>query len=202
MNSRGFTPAAYSSGERRRQGGITKAGHLQTRRALIDGAWAYRYPATVSRPLHRRLEKVPQPIQDMSWQAQVRLCKHYRPLLARGKNANQVVGAIARELRAFLWAIAQEVPLTPETETVERPQSIARGSDRASEEPRPRCGAALDGVKRLQQPLVPQRGRHPTDARKVGAHPRIAAGATVVYDWLRLCRWTKDQRTKNMQKHR
>jgi transposase len=113
MNYLGVTPSEYSTGERRRQGGITKTGNTHARRALIEGAWAYRYPAKVSRQLQLRLEKVPKPIQDLSWKAQVRLCKRYRQLIARGKNANQVVVAIARELRAFMWAIAQEVPLTP-----------------------------------------------------------------------------------------
>jgi len=56
---------------------------------------------------------VSKPIQDSSWQAQIRRCKRYRQLSARGKHANQVVVAIARELRACMWAIAQEVPLTP-----------------------------------------------------------------------------------------
>jgi len=52
MSSRGLTPTAYSSGERRRQGTIPTAGHTFARRALIEGAWAYRYPAKVSRHLH------------------------------------------------------------------------------------------------------------------------------------------------------
>jgi hypothetical protein len=43
----------------------------------------------------------------------VRLCKRYRKLLARGKHANQVVVAIARELVGFMWAIAKEVTVTP-----------------------------------------------------------------------------------------
>jgi transposase len=43
----------------------------------------------------------------------VRLCKRYRKLMARGKHANQVVVAIARELIAFMWAIAQELQVTP-----------------------------------------------------------------------------------------
>jgi transposase len=113
MSYLGLTPSEYSTGDRRRQGGITKAGNTHARRALVEGAWAYRYPAKVSRHLQLRLEKVPKPIQDLSWKAQVRLCKRYRQLSARGKNANQVVVAIARELSAFMWAIAQEVPLTP-----------------------------------------------------------------------------------------
>jgi transposase len=111
MSYLGLIPSEYSSGERRRQGGITKTGNTHARRALIEGAWAYRYPAKVSRHLQRRLEKLPKPLQDISWKAQVRLCKRYRKLTARGKHANQVVVAIARELIAFLWAIAQEVPI-------------------------------------------------------------------------------------------
>jgi transposase len=113
MSYLGLTPSEYSSGERRHQGGITKTGNTHARRALIEGAWAYRYPAKVSRHLHLRLETLPKPIQDISWKAQVRLCTRYRKLSARGKHANQVVVAIARELIAFMWAIAQEVPLTP-----------------------------------------------------------------------------------------
>jgi len=112
MNYLGLTPAEYSSGERRRQGGITKTGNSHARRALVEGAWAYRYPAKVSRHLQLRLEKLPKPIQDVSWKAQVRLCKRYRQLSARGKNPNQIVVAIARELSAFMWAIAQQVPVT------------------------------------------------------------------------------------------
>ena len=113
MNYLGFTPSEYSTGERRRQGGITKTGNSHARRALVEGAWASRSPAKVRRHLQRRLEKVSKPIQDISWKAQIRLCKRYRQLSARGKNANQVVVAIARELSAFMWAIAQEVALTP-----------------------------------------------------------------------------------------
>jgi transposase len=109
MSDLGLTPSEYSSGERRRQGGITKTGTTHARRALIEGAWAYRYPAKVSRHLQLRLEKRPKPVQDISWKAQVRLCKRYRQLNARGKHANQVVVAIARELVAFMWAIAQQV---------------------------------------------------------------------------------------------
>jgi transposase len=40
MNYLGLTPSEYSTGERRRQGGITKAGSTHARRALIEGAWA------------------------------------------------------------------------------------------------------------------------------------------------------------------
>ena len=112
MSYLGLTPSEYSSGERRRQGSITKAGNAFARRALIEGAWSYRYPAKVSRHLQWRLEQLPQAIQNIGWKAQVRLCKRFRYLTARGKHANQVVVAIAREMAAFIWAIAREVQMT------------------------------------------------------------------------------------------
>jgi transposase len=113
MKFLGLIPSEYSTGERRRQGSITKAGNTHARRALVEGAWAYRYPAKVSRHLQLRLEQQAKAIQDISWKAQVRLCKRYRQLIARGKHANQVVVAIARELIGFMWAIAKEVPVAP-----------------------------------------------------------------------------------------
>jgi transposase len=111
MSYLGLTPSEYSSGERRRQGTITKAGNTFARRALIEGAWSYQYPAKVSRHLQLRLEELPKAIQDIRWKAQVRLCKRFRQLTARGKHANQVIVAIAREMAAFVWAIAREVPI-------------------------------------------------------------------------------------------
>jgi transposase len=113
MKFLGLIPAEYSSGERRRQGPMTKAGNTHARRALVEGAWSYRYPAKVSRHRQLRLEQQPKAIQDISWKAQVRLCKRFRRLMARGKNANQVVVAIARELVGFMWAMAKQVPMTP-----------------------------------------------------------------------------------------
>jgi len=113
MNDLGLLPSAYSRGERRRQGAMTTAGNTHARRALVEGAWAYRYPAKVSRHLPLRLENQPKIIQDLSWQAQVRLCQRYRQLIARGKHAHVVTVAMARELAGFMWAMAQQVPVTP-----------------------------------------------------------------------------------------
>jgi transposase len=113
MTSLGLIPSEYSRGERRRQGSITQAGNTPARRALVEGAGAYRYPANVSRPWPLRLELRPKPIQDLSWKAPVRLGTRFRRLRARGKHANQVVVAMARELAGFLWAIAKQGPVTP-----------------------------------------------------------------------------------------
>lgn len=108
----GLTPSEHSSGPKRRQGGITKTGNSRARRVLVEGAWAYRYPAKISAHIQRRIDKLPKVARDIGWKAQVRLCKRYRRLAARGKHTNVVITAIARELLAFMWAIAKEVPLT------------------------------------------------------------------------------------------
>jgi transposase len=108
----GLTPSEHTTGGKRRLGSITKTGNGHARRALVEGAWAYRYPAKVSEAIQKRLENLPKPIQDIAWKAQVRLCKRYRRLIARGKHPNVAVTAVARELAAFLWAIAREVKTT------------------------------------------------------------------------------------------
>ncbi len=108
----GLVPSEDSSGPRRRLGAITKTGNSRARRALVEGAWAYRHPAKVSEHIQRRIDALPKPIQDIGWKAQVRLCKRFRRLVARGKHPNVAVTAIARELIAFMWAIAKEVPIT------------------------------------------------------------------------------------------
>jgi hypothetical protein len=93
---------------------MTKTGHPHARRALVAGAWAYRSPAQVRRHLHLRLAKLPTVIQALSGKAHGRLCTRSRQLMATGKNAHQVVVAIAREWRAFLGTIAQQVTVLPQ----------------------------------------------------------------------------------------
>jgi transposase len=111
MSYLGLTPSEYSSGERRRLGGITKAGNGHARRVLIEAAKAYRHRAKVSEAIQARQQTLPAAIRDIAWRAQVRLCGRYRRLLARGKHPNTVAAAIARELAAFMWAIAKAQPL-------------------------------------------------------------------------------------------
>jgi transposase len=113
MKFMGLIPSEHSSGEQRRQGAMTKAGNPHARRALVEGAWADRDPAKISRHLQLRLETQPKVIHAISWKAQVRRCKRYRRLVARGKHAQVVTVAIARELTGFMWAMAKQVPITP-----------------------------------------------------------------------------------------
>jgi transposase len=57
----GLTPSEYSSGERRRQGAITKTGNSHVRRLLIEAAWHQRRPPRRSVTLERRRDGKPTP---------------------------------------------------------------------------------------------------------------------------------------------
>jgi transposase len=108
MSYLGLVPSEHSSGQRTRRGSITKAGNGHVRRMLVEAAWAYRLRARVSRPLLKRQEELPQHIRDLAWKAQLRLCARYRHLWVKGKAKQLIVTAIARELCAFMWAIAKQ----------------------------------------------------------------------------------------------
>jgi transposase len=107
----GLVPSENSSGGKRRQGGITKAGNEAARRMLIEAAWSYRFPARISRPHLIRQEKLAKPIRDIAWKAQDRLCRRYRKFARTGKLPTVITTAIARELTGFVWAIANQVQL-------------------------------------------------------------------------------------------
>jgi hypothetical protein len=109
----GQIPSAYSSGERRRPGSMPQTGHTPARRARVDGAWASRSPATVSRHVPLRLETRPNAAQDSSGKAPVRRGKRSRQLRAQGTPAQHAGVAMARQRRALRWARAQEVPGLP-----------------------------------------------------------------------------------------
>src|ERR1051326_5565032 len=112
MSHLGLVPSEHSSGAKTRSGAITKAGNSHVRRILVEAAWAYRFPSRVTRIIKERQEDLPKSVRQIAWPAQLRLCARYRRLLRAGKCQQQTVTAIARELAAFIWAIAREVPLS------------------------------------------------------------------------------------------
>ena len=109
MGYLGMIPSEDSSGPRRRQGSITKAGNSSARRALIEAAHAYAHPARVSWVIARRQTRLSRNVCDIAWKAQLRLCARFRRLAARGVPRNKVIVAVARELSGFVWAIAKQV---------------------------------------------------------------------------------------------
>ncbi len=79
---------------------------------LIEAAWNYQFTAGVESDHRLAAGKLPKPITDTAWKAQVRLCGRFKRLLAsRGmKSKASSDNAIARELAGFVWAIACQLP--------------------------------------------------------------------------------------------
>ena len=107
----GLTPSEHSTGERQKKGAITKTGNQHARRVLVEAGWAYRFHAKVSKEMQKRQESVPLSVRDIAWKAQLRLTKRFRAMANNGKPRNVIVVAMAREIVAFMWAIAHEVPI-------------------------------------------------------------------------------------------
>jgi len=105
----GLVPGEHSSGPKRRQGSITKAGNSAARRMLVEIAWHYQHSPRVSPVIATRHDRLPQAITDIAWAAQLRLHAKFKRLLARRVMKNKCVVAVARELAGFVWAIGCEV---------------------------------------------------------------------------------------------
>jgi transposase len=107
MSYLGVVPSENSSGERRRQGAITKSGSRHARRLLVEAAWHYRRAPAKGQALKRRQQGQDPHVIALSWKAQQRLHGSWRRLDAeRGKRRTIVAVAVARELAGFCWAIA------------------------------------------------------------------------------------------------
>ena len=107
----GLVPSEHSSGPTVKRGSITKTGNTHARRTLIESAQSYRLPARKSRAIRKRQEGLPEDVREIAWNAQLRLCQRYRRMIAKGKNRNVAITAIARELVGFIWAIVRAVPV-------------------------------------------------------------------------------------------
>lgn len=108
MHFFGLTPSEHSSSDKRVQGGITRCGNAHCRRVLTEAAWHYRLPPKVSEAIQKRQEGQSKPVQLIAWNAQQRLHKRFKQLSAKKKSVVAAT-AVARELAAFVWAIACEV---------------------------------------------------------------------------------------------
>jgi transposase len=107
----GLVPSERSSGERRRQGSITKVGNAHVRRLLVESAWHARRRPTVGYELARRQRGQDAAVIERAWRCQQRLHQRWQRMAGRGKPQQKIVVACARELAGFVWAIATDQPL-------------------------------------------------------------------------------------------
>jgi len=103
----GLVPSEYSSGERRSQGPITKAGNAHLRRVLVEAAWHARRRPNVGPALAKRLTGQPPEVLAIAASSQRRLHDRYWRLVERRKPSNVAVVAVARELSGFCWALGR-----------------------------------------------------------------------------------------------
>lgn len=104
----GLVPSLHASGDSARHGKITKTGNGHIRRALVQACWQYRHRPSVGARLRKRRDGQPERVLSIAEKAERRLSARYARLKARGKHANKVVIAIARELVGFLWAALRD----------------------------------------------------------------------------------------------
>jgi transposase len=102
----GLVPSEDSSGQRRRQGGITKTGNTHARRLLVEAAWQQRRPLRASATLERRRQGQPAAVRARADQSARRLHQRWQALEGRGKRRTIVAVAVARELAGHCWSLA------------------------------------------------------------------------------------------------
>ena len=111
MGYLGMVPEEASSGEKRRQGGITKTGNGHARWMLIECASHYSHAPRVSPQLSARQAGQSREVRSIAWRAQNRLNSRFKRLAARQLHRNKVVVAVARELCGFLWELHRQVTM-------------------------------------------------------------------------------------------
>jgi transposase len=111
MGYSGLVAREYTTGNRVQRGGITKTGNAHLRRVVVEASWAYQHRPNVTGFLLRRQKnlELSEEVKKIAWKAQQRLNKRYKAMAGRGKNKNQIVTAIGRELLGFIWAIGVHV---------------------------------------------------------------------------------------------
>ena len=186
LHARGLTPAAPARGARRQPGQLTPPGPPQARRALVAGAWAERDPVPGSRPRPRRRAQRPPALQARSGPAPGRRGTRERPRMAPGTTAPPVVGAMAREWRAWLGALATPMAGPPPASSRRRgcrqspprgPTSIGSGAAPVWGTPRQRYAAARDARPSPEAGTRRPPGRGEPTPGEPRAHPSGLPGA-------------------------
>jgi transposase len=105
MSYLGLVPSEYSSGKKRKQGGITKTGNGYLRKLLTESSWHYARPNQVSKRLEQRREGTDERTIGYADKAMKRLHEKYTRLVFKGKTKQKAVTAVARELAGFIWGV-------------------------------------------------------------------------------------------------
>lgn len=102
----GLVPSEHSSGDSRRQGGITKTGNTHARRLLIEAAWHHKAKYKVGAVLQARWDQATPAARARGHAGNQRLHHQWVKYAARRKKHTVANTAIARELAGWCWSLA------------------------------------------------------------------------------------------------
>ena len=136
----GLTPSENSSGERRRQGAITKAGNSHARRLLIEAAWHQRSPTRRSVTFERRREGKPVAVRAQADRSARRLHGRWHARGSRQAPHDRRCRRRARTRRALLGARDDGVAAASTARRGKRTGATTRGATRENT-----LGIGLDG---------------------------------------------------------
>lgn len=103
----GLVPSEHSSGEKKCQGGITKAGNCHLRRLLVESAQSYGRGKVgyKSKALKARQSGNSKEVIHYADRANERLRRKFYKMIFEGKPHNVAKTAVARELACFIWGM-------------------------------------------------------------------------------------------------
>jgi transposase len=102
----GLVPSEHTSGDSRRQGGITKAGNSHIRRLLVESAWHHKPRYAVGKTLQARWYQAPAAARVRAHAGNQRLNHRWAVYSQRKKKHTVATTAIARELAGWCWSLA------------------------------------------------------------------------------------------------
>jgi transposase len=105
MSYLGLIPSEFSSGKKRRQGGITKTGNTHLRKLLTESAWHYPRVVKVSKRLAERRIGTNELVIVRADKAMHKLHANYEKMIHQRKNHCVAITAIARELAGYIWGV-------------------------------------------------------------------------------------------------
>jgi transposase len=105
MGFTGLVASERSSGERRRQGAITKTGNAHLRRILVEAAWAAQRRPSFGADFQRRVAGQSADVVQYVMRAQQRLHRRYWRIVQRERPSQVATVAVARELAGFVWGL-------------------------------------------------------------------------------------------------
>jgi transposase len=105
MSYLGLVPSEFSSGARRRQGGITKAGNTHIRKLLTESAWHYPRVVKQSKRLAERRIGTSELVIARADKAMRQLHDKYYQMIHQKKHACVAITAVSRQLAGYIWGV-------------------------------------------------------------------------------------------------